>query len=119
MVGPKMAERMLQKYGHEVTIADNGKEALAALQSRDFDLILMDIQMPHLDGFQATEAIRRKEEKTGAHIPIVAMTAHAMKEDRGRCLAAGMDDYICKPIKPDLLMEVIQRVMNRAKELSA
>ena len=77
-----------------------GGQALERLENESFDLVLMDIQMPEIDGFEATAAIRKKEEATGTHLPIIAMTAHAMQGDRERCLAAGMDGYISKPIKP-------------------
>jgi two-component system, sensor histidine kinase and response regulator len=97
-VNQKVAARMLQKRGHQVILASNGKEALAALAVRSFDLILMDVQMPEMDGLEATMAIRKSEKLTGLYQPIIAMTAMAMKGDRERCLAAGMDGYITKPI---------------------
>jgi PAS domain S-box-containing protein len=93
-----LAVTLLEKEGHMVDTAQNGKEALTALASRTFDLVLMDVQMPVMDGFEATARIREQERSTGQHIPIVAMTAHAMKGDRQRCLAAGMDGYVSKPI---------------------
>jgi two-component system sensor histidine kinase/response regulator len=96
-----LAQKLLQKQGHLVTSANNGKEALQLWeqnQSCQFDIILMDVQMPDMDGLQAASRIREKELVTGAHIPIIAVTAHAMKGDRERCLAAGMDGYISKPI---------------------
>ncbi|MGD9345091.1 MAG: response regulator [Candidatus Aminicenantes bacterium] len=107
MVNRKVAYFMLDKKGHSVTAVENGQDALTALDSKKFDLILMDVQMPVLDGFKATEAIRKKEESTGSHIPIIAMTAHAMQGDRERCLKAGMDDYMTKPLNPE---EVFQKI---------
>ena len=99
---------MLAKSGHTVTIAVNGREAVAALGRQSFDLVLMDLQMPEMDGFQATAAIRSAEAGTARHIPIIALTAHAMKEDRDRCLEAGMDDYLSKPIQQDKLHRAIE-----------
>jgi two-component system sensor histidine kinase/response regulator len=90
----------------------NGSEAIEALEKGNFELVLMDVQMPKLDGIKATEMIRQREKSTGLHIPIVAMTAHAMKGDRERCLRAGMDDYISKPLNSKQLMETLDRVMN-------
>jgi two-component system, sensor histidine kinase and response regulator len=98
-----LAQKLLQKQGHLVTSVNNGREALQLWdqnQSRQFDIILMDVQMPEMDGLQASARIREQELATGAHIPIIAVTAHAMKGDRDRCLAAGMDGYITKPINP-------------------
>jgi len=95
----KLAVGVLTKHGHHVTVADNGRLAVAAWQSEPFDVILMDVQMPEMDGLQATQAIRAIERGQGGHMPIVAMTAHAMKGDRERCLEAGMDDYLPKPIR--------------------
>ena len=102
---------VLKKHGHEVTVAGNGLEVLSALKKDRFDLILMDVQMPNMDGCEATEVIRKRERKKGMHIPIIAMTAHAMKGDRERCLQAGMDDYVSKPLKSDQLLETIDRVV--------
>ena len=105
-----LAQKLLQKQGHTVTSVNNGIEALRLWeqnQSRQFDIILMDVQMPEMDGLQATTRIRERELGTGAHIPIIAVTAHAMKGDRERCLAAGMDGYIAKPINPLELANVI------------
>jgi signal transduction histidine kinase/CheY-like chemotaxis protein len=98
-VNQKVAARMLEHRGHKITVAGNGREALAALQAEAFDLVLMDIQMPGMDGFEATAAIRETERDTGKHQPIIAMTAHAMKGDEQRCLDAGMDGYLAKPIR--------------------
>jgi CheY-like chemotaxis protein len=106
-VNQALAVRLLQKRGHSVTVAANGKEALAALENKSFDVILMDVQMPEMDGFAATAAIRENEKISGAHLPIIAMTAHAMVGDRDRCLQAGMDDYISKPIRPEQLAKLL------------
>jgi len=97
-VNQKIATRMLEKLGHTVTVAENGKEALDILTRLDFDAIFMDVQMPGMDGLTATGKIREGERQTRLHMPIIAMTAHAMKGDRERCLEAGMDGYISKPI---------------------
>jgi signal transduction histidine kinase/CheY-like chemotaxis protein len=103
VVNQLLAVRMLEKRGHRVTLARNGREAVDALQAGAFDLVLMDIQMPEMDGFEATVAIRQSERGTGRHQPIVAMTAHAMKGDDQRCVDAGMDGYLAKPIRgPEL-----------------
>lgn len=96
-----------------VVVAANGKEALAALEKETFDLILMDVQTPEMDGFEATAAIRRKEKSRGLHQIIVAVTAHAMKGDQERCLAAGMDGYLSKPIRPQELDEALARCVAR------
>jgi CheY-like chemotaxis protein len=109
-VNQMVAVHVLKKHGHEVTVAGNGQEVLSALKKDRFDLILMDVQMPTMDGYEATEVIRKREGKKGAHVPIIAMTAHAMKGDRERCLQAGMDDYVSKPLKSDQLLETIDRV---------
>ena len=109
LVNQRVIVKVLEKNGHSVVVAKNGREALGALGRERFDLVLMDVQMPEMGGFEATAAIREQEKTTGAHIPVVAMTAHAMKGDRERCLEAGMDDYVTKPIKPDVVLEAIQR----------
>jgi signal transduction histidine kinase/DNA-binding response OmpR family regulator len=106
-VNQRVATRILEKQGHRVTLARNGAEAIAAWSARRFDLILMDVQMPEVDGLQATAAIREKERTSGGHIPIVAMTAYAMTGDRERFLAAGMDDYLSKPIHAAALLELV------------
>jgi PAS domain S-box-containing protein len=108
-VNQVLAVRLLEKRGHAVTVKGNGREALAALENASFDLVLMDVQMPEMDGFEATAAIREKEKTSGNHLPIIAMTAHAMAGDRERCLEAGMDDYITKPIRQQELTEVLKR----------
>jgi PAS domain S-box-containing protein len=107
VVNQRLAARFIEKRGHAVTVAGSGREALAALETGSFDAILMDVQMPEMDGFEATAAIRNKEKTTGQHVPIIAMTAYAMRGDRERCLAAGMDGYVSKPIRPeDLFREI-------------
>lgn len=98
-VNQLVATRIFEKLGHQITVVGNGREALAAVQAGKFDLVAMDVQMPEMDGLDATIAIREWEKTTGAHIPIMAMTAHAMKGDRERCLAVGMDGYTSKPIR--------------------
>ncbi len=108
IVNQKLATRLLQKRGHSVMIANNGKEVLSILESGSFDIILMDIQMPEMDGYETTATIRLKEKETNKHIPIIAMTAHAMKGDRQLCLDAGMDGYVSKPIKTKELYDVIE-----------
>jgi signal transduction histidine kinase/ActR/RegA family two-component response regulator len=107
-INQQVAVEFLQMRGHEVRITGNGLEALAALADKRFDVILMDVQMPQMDGFKATAAIREKEKSTGDHIPIIAMTGYAMKGDRQRCLDAGMDAYICKPIRSHELYKIIE-----------
>jgi two-component system sensor histidine kinase/response regulator len=109
VVNQRVVLRLLQKAGHTAVIAGNGKEALLALQRQTFDLVLMDVQMPELDGFEATAAIRENERDTSTHIPIIALTAHAMKGDEERCLAAGMDAYISKPIRARDLLELVDK----------
>jgi signal transduction histidine kinase/DNA-binding response OmpR family regulator len=109
-VNRTVAQRMLEKCGHSVTIAENGLAAVAAAETQRFDLILMDIQMPEMDGMEATAAIRARELTTGGHIPIVAMTAHAMKGDEEKCLAGGMDAYLCKPIQRRRLLEILEHL---------
>lgn len=115
VVNQKVAIDLLTKRGHHVTLANNGQEALSALETSAFDLVLMDIQMPILDGFAATAAIRQRERGTPQHLPIVAMTAHAMAGDRERCLDAGMDAYVSKPFRPQELFRVVEGIQrNRA-----
>ncbi|MBW2112847.1 MAG: response regulator [Deltaproteobacteria bacterium] len=105
-----LAEDNMVNQRLTVKVAGNGKEAVAAFERETFDLILMDVQMPEMDGFEATALIREKEKKTGGHIPIIAMTAHAMKGDRERCLDAGMDEYVSKPIRPQAVVDAIEAV---------
>jgi len=112
-VNQMLAQRLLERWGHEVVLAETGLQALAAHARQTFDVILMDIQMPEMGGFEATAAIRVAEDGLSHRTPIVAMTAHAMKGDRERCLAEGMDDYLSKPIDRALLFDVIERVSTR------
>ena len=109
IVNQKLAVRLLQSRGHKVVAAGNGIEALAAFDRQSFDAVLMDVQMPDMGGFEATAEIRARERKTGARIPIIALTAHAMPGDRERCLDAGMDDYVAKPIRPDELFGALEK----------
>jgi signal transduction histidine kinase/DNA-binding response OmpR family regulator/ligand-binding sensor domain-containing protein len=102
-VNQRLAVRLLERRGHHVVLAGNGREALEAIEKERFDLVLMDVQMPEMDGFEATAALRQKERSSGMHLPVIALTAHAMKGDRERCLAAGMDGYLAKPIHPEEL----------------
>ncbi|HYL36321.1 MAG TPA: response regulator [Bryobacteraceae bacterium] len=108
-VNQKLATVLFQKMGHAVTLAANGGEAVAHWRAGLFDLIFMDVQMPELDGFEATRRIRELEQGSAGHIPIIAMTARAMSGDRDRCLAAGMDDYVCKPVSRQVLERAIER----------
>ena len=107
-VNQRLATRLLEKRGHSVSLAGDGREALATLEKESFDLVLMDLQMPEMDGFEATAVIRKKEITSGGHQSIVALTAHAMKGDREKCLAVGMDGYLTKPIRPHELDEMLQ-----------
>jgi two-component system, sensor histidine kinase and response regulator len=113
-VNQLIAVRILEKRGHHVTVAANGREAVAASQQSRFDLVLMDLQMPGMDGFEATAAIRQQEASSGTRLPIIALTAHAMATDRERCLAAGMDGYIAKPVKGEDLIETVERLGQHA-----
>ncbi len=106
-VNQVLAVRLLEKRGHKVQIATNGKQALHFLQQADFDVVLMDVQMPEMGGLEATQAIREKEKRTGAHIPIIAMTANAMKGDDEECLRHGMDAYVSKPLNLAALFDAI------------
>jgi signal transduction histidine kinase/DNA-binding response OmpR family regulator len=111
LVNQKCTVRLLEKRGYEVEVAATGNEALAALARGAFDAVLMDVQMPELDGLETTAAIRAQERDTGAHLPVIAMTAHAMKGDQERCLAAGMDDYVSKPVRAEELYAALDRVV--------
>ena len=105
----QVATKILEKSGHRVTVARTGREALALLDRGSIDLVLMDVQMPEMGGLEATAVIRDKEKATGTRVPIIAMTAHAMKGDREQCLQAGMDDYVSKPINARDLLAAIGR----------
>ncbi len=111
-VNRKLARAVLEKQGHRVTEARDGREAVAIAARQPFDLVLMDVQMPEMDGLQATRAIRAAERSTGLHVPILALTAHALKGDREACLAAGMDGYVSKPVTARQLHQAIEEVMN-------
>jgi len=111
-----LVQRMLRKRAWNIVVAITGREALAALESERFDLILMDVQMPEMSGLEVTAAIRGKEKETGEHIPIVATTASVMKEDRQRCFDAGMDAYIAKPIEKEILHETIDKLTGHSSE---
>jgi two-component system sensor histidine kinase/response regulator len=109
LVNQRLAARMLEKRGHRVTLAGNGQEALDALAREDFDIVFMDVQMPEMDGMTATSLLRQREQDSSKHQVVIALTAHAMKSDEGRCLAAGMDGYLSKPIRPQELDEILSR----------
>ena len=115
-VNQKVATNLLEKRGHRVVVANNGKEALAVLAGGIFDLVFMDVQMPEMDGLQATIAIREQEKVTGVHQPIIAMTALAMKGDQERCIAAGTDGYLSKPISPEQLDGALDSYVNRRSD---
>ena len=112
MVNQRRAVRMLEKRGHRVTVAVNGREALEALSRNSFDLVLMDVQMHEMDGLTATTILREQERGREAHATVIALTAHAMKGDQDRCLAAGMDGYLTKPIRPQELDDVLAHQFN-------
>jgi len=112
LVNQKLATRLLEKEGHVVTLATNGKEAVEQVSQRPFDLVLMDVQMPVMDGLEATQTIRQNEAgEQQRRLPIVALTAHAMVGDRERCLAAGMDGYVTKPVQKQVLFATIDEVL--------
>jgi two-component system, sensor histidine kinase and response regulator len=115
-INQKLAVRMLEKRGHHVAVAPNGRQALAALKEGSYNLVLMDVQMPEMDGLEATMLLRKQEELTGHHQAVVAMTALVMKGDRERCMAAGMDGYLSKPIRPQELDEVLDRYLSMGRE---
>jgi signal transduction histidine kinase/DNA-binding response OmpR family regulator len=117
-VNQRLAARLLEKRGHRVVVAANGREALAALEQGAFDLVFMDVQMPEMDGLEAIAAIRKKEQLSGKHQPVIALTAHAMKGDQERCVAAGMDGYLSKPIRPQELDAVLKDYMARHREIA-
>ncbi|MFV2068231.1 MAG: response regulator, partial [Pirellulales bacterium] len=111
IVNQKLAVGLLEKQGHRVVVAGNGRQAIAALEHEPFDLVLMDVQMPDMDGLEAARTIRARERERGTHLPIIAMTAHALKGDRELCLEAGMDDYVSKPIRVGQLVDAMEGVL--------
>ena len=115
VVNQRVAKGILDKRGHTVIIAHNGREAVQALATQRFDLVLMDLQMPEMGGLEATAKIRQAETVTGGHTPIIAMTAHAMAGDQERCVDAGMDAYLSKPIRSEQLLATIQRLVGNAE----
>jgi PAS domain S-box-containing protein len=116
LVNQKVAIGLLEAQGHQLTIAHNGREAVTAARREEFDVVLMDVQMPEVDGLEATTMIRAREQATGRHVAIIAMTAHAMKGDRETCLASGMDGYIPKPIRAAQLFETIDAVLTKLRQ---
>ena len=116
LINQKLAVRLLEKRGHKPTVVGNGRQALEALEQGAFDVLLMDVQMPEMDGFEATAAVRARERDSETRIPVIAMTAHAMKGDRERCLEAGMDDYVAKPLQPDELFTTMERLVDALQQ---
>ena len=116
-INQKVASRVLEKAGHSVTIVGNGLEAITQVSDSKFDLVLMDVMMPEMDGITATVAIRESELGTDRHLPIVALTANAMQGDREKCLEAGMDGYVSKPIQPPVLFQEIAQTMRRFRHV--
>jgi CheY-like chemotaxis protein len=114
-VNRKLAVTLVEKWGFIPVVAENGKQALAAVADERVDLILMDVQMPVMDGLEATRAIRAQEAEGGKHLPIVALTAHAYASDRAECMSAGMDEYLTKPVEPSALRETILRLLHPAE----
>ncbi len=112
LINQQLAVRLLEKSGHRVKVCDNGQDALSLVETEKFDVVLMDVQMPVMDGIEACLAIRAREELRGGHLPVIAMTANVMEGDRERCLAAGMDDYLSKPIQSKKLMDCIEAVLS-------
>jgi two-component system sensor histidine kinase/response regulator len=118
-INRRLVTALLEKRGHPVVTVDNGRSAVEAVAAQAFDVVLMDLQMPELDGLEATAAIRNAELGTGRHLPIVALTAHAMKGDRERCLAAGMDAYLSKPIRTAELVTLVDQLTGAAEQAPA
>src|ERR1700730_14078909 len=117
-VNQRLAARLLEKRGHRVVVTSNGREALAALEQGTFDLVFMDVQMPEMDGLEATAVIRKKEQLSGKHQAVIALTAHAMKGDQERCVAAGMDGYLSKPIRQQELDAILKDYVARHREIA-
>lgn len=103
--------RLLERRGYQVVVAGNGRAALTAISQQTFDLALMDVQMPELDGLEATRLLRESERSSGKCLPVIAMTAHAMQGDRDKCINAGMTAYVAKPIRPDELFKAMDQVL--------
>jgi two-component system sensor histidine kinase/response regulator len=116
LINQKVAERMLTQQGYTVGLASDGRQVLKLLEKERFDLVLMDVQMPHMDGFEVTARIRSREKGSGRRLPIIALTAYALKGDRERCLEAGMDGYLAKPLQPDEMFKTITVVLARARK---
>jgi CheY-like chemotaxis protein len=114
-VNQKLAVALLESQGHQVTVANNVREAVERADRDEFDVILMDIQMPEMDGLEAAELIRARERSSGRRTPIIALTAHALKGDRERCLEAGMDEYVSKPIRVPELYKALVSVLVRQR----
>ena len=110
LVNQQLVVQLLEMRGHSVTLAQNGREVLAALEKNSFDIVLMDVNMPEMDGYQTTAAIREREKGKGRRVPIIAITGLAMKGDRDRCLQAGMDAVLCKPLRSQELFAVVEAV---------
>jgi CheY-like chemotaxis protein len=117
VVNQRLVVGLLEKRGHTVVVASTGREVLTILAQQPVDLVLMDVQMPEMDGLEATAAIRTQERQRGGHLPIIALTAHAMKGDQERCLAGGMDEYVSKPIQAQELFAAMARVLNNETHL--
>ena len=115
LVNQKLAAGIFKRLGHSVDITNNGREALDRIAQNPYDIVIMDLQMPVMGGLEATQLLRERESVTGGHLPVVAMTAHALKGDREKCLEAGMDGYVSKPIRVDLLEEEVRRAMETFK----
>jgi CheY-like chemotaxis protein len=109
-VNQEVAVHLIERRGHSVIVAENGKQAIEALERHKFDLVLMDVQMPEMGGLEATKIIREKEKASGQHLPIIAMTAHAMQGDREKCIEAGMDGYLGKPIDPKTFLQTVEGI---------
>jgi CheY-like chemotaxis protein len=113
VVNQRVAEHLLEKLGCNVDVVDNGRQAVEASARTAYACIFMDCQMPDMDGFEATAAIREREQRSGGHIPIIALTAHVMQEERGRCFTVGMDHYLSKPLQVAALQAVLQRCLSQ------
>ena len=109
LVNQRLVVELLEMRGHSVTLATNGHEVLAALEKNSYDVVLMDVNMPDMDGYQATAAIREREKSNGRHVPIIAITGLALKGDRERCLRAGMDVVLCKPLRSQDLFDAVEQ----------